>query len=153
MINRRLPMTRTRLYPHPECGDCRLDEHSLPQSIVPQSWPSPSIAVHGSTSSAVNSEHCGCRSIDCSLRLHCAFPRHRSCVTVSVRFISPPVTNYLCQLHSASSPTPPLRSGVGALHFTANPQPPFAFPARQCRCTALLPQVGAGRQSPRSSHP
>lgn len=38
--------------------------------LHPQSSPTPSIAVHGYTSSAVNSDRCGCRHKDCRAPFH-----------------------------------------------------------------------------------
>ena len=110
----------------------------------PQSFPSPNIVRRRLRSAPLTTAECfGCR-VD---RLFPASPLRFVPPPLLrrglARFISPTVTNYLCQLHSAFSPTPPLRSGVGALHFTANPTPPLVFPARKGRGESLRPPFHA----------
>lgn len=56
--------------PNPECGShCRLTAHSVSR-LHPQASPTPSIAVLGYTSSAENSDRCGCRHKDCRAPFH-----------------------------------------------------------------------------------
>lgn len=56
--------------PHPERGShWSLTAHSVSR-LHPQSSPTPSIAVLGYTSSAENSDRCGCRHKDCRTPFH-----------------------------------------------------------------------------------
>ena len=56
--------------PNPECGShCRLTAHSVSR-LHHQASPTPNIAVLGYTSSAENSDSCGCRQKDCRAPFH-----------------------------------------------------------------------------------
>ena len=126
-------LSRSSLFSPPERCKRHLYEHSLSQSVAPQSNPSP--------------KHFWPRLRCASLRLKTAavFGPIDCALRLALRF----------------TPTPLLRHGVGRYGLRLwlqtisvnRPTPPLAFPARRGRCAALVPTVGARRRFPRSSHP
>ena len=84
-----------------------------------------------------------------------AFPRHRSCVTVSGAYVCDCGHKLSLTATLSLTPTPPAAPTVSARFRSAvNPMTPLAIPSRRCRSASFLPPIARMPYcQPRSSHP
>ena len=139
IYRRRQELSRLLYRPHPERGShWSLTAHSVSR-LHPQSSPTPSIAVHGYTSSAVNSDHCGRRG-DRLFPAVCPplYPDTAHTSRCRARMSAPTLTNYIdgytafrCQLATSvcfSEPSMPVCFAPSYNRTDSIPKPRSSHP-------------------------
>lgn len=135
--------------------DCALQFHSASSTTPPRRYGCRSVPPRHLRSVAARGAplHLRLQTIFDGYAL--AFPRHRSCVTVSGAYVC--TCGHKLSLTAALSltPTPPAEPTVSARFRSAvNPMPPLAIPSRRCRSASFLPPIARMPYcQPRSSHP